>query len=86
MEPEESPKKKVPRGKKARLQSAIERLSKVKPDFSVMYNDILPPARLAVKPQKLDKENGSPAKPVVITKCEEKHDDNGPLLEFEYKG
>ena len=45
MDLEEPSKKKLP-NKKARLQSAIERLSKSRPDFSVMYNDILPPARL----------------------------------------
>ena len=33
---EEPPKKKGPRGKKARNMAAIARLSKVKPDFSLL--------------------------------------------------
>ena len=45
MDAEDPLKKKLPKSKKSRLQSAIERLSKSRPDFSVMYNDILPPAR-----------------------------------------
>ena len=43
---EETQAKKGPKGKKAKKAQAIARLSKVKPDFSLLQDQILPAARL----------------------------------------